>query len=90
MIMHGKNICLDPILVFSHTLSCTYQLVLYETFYILHSTVETYTFGAEFEVIKKGIESLHVIQYKLHMMGLTLDGGTHIYGDHKFVMNNGS
>ncbi len=45
------------------------------------STIEMCTFGAEFVAMKTAIEALRDIRYKLHMMGIPIDGSTHIYGD---------
>ncbi len=38
--------------------------------------------------MKTGIEALHGIHYKLHMMGIPIDGATHIYGDSMSVIKN--
>ncbi len=54
------------------------------------STIETCTFGTEFVVMKTSIETLPGICYKLHMMGICIDGATHIYGDNMSVINNTS
>ncbi len=40
--------------------------------------------------IKTGIEALHGICYELRMMGISIDGATHIYGDSMSVINNTS
>ncbi len=45
------------------------------------STIETCTFGAEFVAMKNGVETIRGIHYKLHMMGIPIDGAIHIYGD---------
>ncbi|KAL7471119.1 hypothetical protein ACHAXS_011409 [Conticribra weissflogii] len=52
------------------------------------STIEMCTFGAVFVVMKTGIEALCGIHYKLNMMGIPIDGTTHIYGDIMSVINN--
>lgn len=54
------------------------------------STVETSVFGAEFCALKHGIENLRGIRYKLRMMGIPIDGASHIYGDNMSVVNNSS
>ena len=36
------------------------------------STIETSVFGTEFEAIKVGVDTLHAIQYKLRMMGISI------------------
>ncbi len=54
------------------------------------STIETCTFGAEFVAMKTGVEALRGIGYKLRMMGVPIDGATHIHGDSMSVINNTS
>ncbi len=48
------------------------------------------TFGAEFVTMKTAVEALHGIHYKLCMMGIPIDGATHIYGDSMSLINNTS
>ncbi len=48
------------------------------------------TFGAEFVAMKTVVEALLGICYKLHMMGIPIDGATHIYGDSMSVIKNTS
>ncbi len=50
----------------------------------------TCTFGTEFVVMKTGVEALRGICYKLDMMGIPIDGATHIYGDSMSVINSTS
>ncbi len=40
--------------------------------------------------MKTGIEAIQGMQYKLHMMGIPIDGATHICGDSMSVPNNTS
>ena len=54
------------------------------------STVESCTFGAEFVAMKTGIETTRGIRYKLRMMGVPIDGATHVYGDNMSVIKNSS
>ncbi len=54
------------------------------------STIEMCTFGAEFVAMKTGVEALQGICYELRMMGIPIDGATHIYGDSMSVINNTS
>ncbi len=54
------------------------------------STIERCTFSTEFVAIKTGVEALRGIRYKLLMMGIPIDGATHIYGDSMSVINNTS
>ena len=51
-------------------------------------TIEGAVFGAEFVVMKTGVETLRSIRYKLRMMGVEIDGPTYIYGDNQSVVNN--
>ncbi|KAL7458731.1 hypothetical protein ACHAXS_000432 [Conticribra weissflogii] len=52
------------------------------------STIEMCTFGAEFVAMKKGVEALRGIHHKLCMMGIPIDGDTHIYGQSMSVIHN--
>ena len=54
------------------------------------ATIESSVFGAEFVVMKTGVEALRVIRYKLRMMGVPLTGPTYIYGDNMSVIYNTS
>ncbi len=56
------------------------QLVLEET---VHDQ-NIYFWG----VMKTGVEAIHRIHYKLCMMGIPIDGATHIHGDSMSVVNN--
>jgi hypothetical protein len=38
--------------------------------------------------MKHGIENLHVIHFKLHMMGVSVKGALYIYGDNMSVLTN--
>jgi hypothetical protein len=51
-------------------------------------TVESSVFGAEFVAMKNGIETFRGLRYKLRMMGVTLSGPTHVYGDNMSVVHN--
>jgi hypothetical protein len=50
--------------------------------------VESSVFGAEFVVVKNGIETTRGLRYKLRMMGVAIDGPTYIYGDNMSVVHN--
>ncbi len=52
------------------------------------ATIETSVFGAEFVVMKHGIEKLRGLRYKLCMMGIPLTGPSFIYGDNKSHITN--
>jgi hypothetical protein len=51
-------------------------------------TVESIVFGADFVVMKNGIETCRGLRYKLRMMGVTLSGSTFVYGDNMSVSHN--
>ena len=40
--------------------------------------------------MKHGVETLRGLRYKLHMMGVPIDGPSYIYGDNKYVIINTS
>ena len=50
--------------------------------------IETSVFGADFMAMKHGMETLCGIQYKLRMMGITIEGPSYIYGDNMLVIYN--
>ncbi|KAL7461860.1 hypothetical protein ACHAXS_002265 [Conticribra weissflogii] len=54
------------------------------------SKMKTCTFITEFVIMKTGIETLQGICCKIHMMGIPIDGATHIYGDSMFAINKTS
>ena len=43
------------------------------------STIEISVFGAEFVVMKVGIETLHASWYKLRIMDIPISGASYIY-----------
>jgi hypothetical protein len=43
-------------------------------------TLDPSVFGAEFVVMKNGIENFRGLRYKLRMMGVNLSGPTYVYG----------
>jgi hypothetical protein len=51
-------------------------------------TVESSVFGAEFVVMKYGIETCCCLHYKLRMIGVTLSCPTYVYGDNMSVVHN--
>ena len=53
-------------------------------------SVETSVFGAEFVVMKQGIEAIRGLRYKLRMMGVALTGPAFVYGDNMAVVYNTS
>ena len=54
------------------------------------TTVETSFFGAEFVLMKLGVEAIRSLRYKLQMMGVELTGPAFIYGDNMSVIHNTS
>ena len=54
------------------------------------STIATLVFGAEFCVIKQGIETLREIRYKLRMIGVPVNGPLYVFGDNMSVVTNAS
>ena len=52
------------------------------------ATIEGSVFGAEFVVMKTGVEALRGMCYKLCMMGVPLTGSTHVYGDYMSIIYN--
>ena len=53
-------------------------------------TVETSTFGAEFCAMKRGVEMIEALRYKLRMFGVSLDGPASIFCDNEAVYKNTS
>jgi hypothetical protein len=54
------------------------------------NSIETSTFGSEFTAMKTGVELSEGIRYKLRMMGVPLDGHTHVKADNMSVVKNTS
>ena len=52
------------------------------------ATIETSVFGSEFEEIKKGMEAVRGLNYKLRMMGVRISGPAYVYGDNMSVIHN--
>ena len=50
--------------------------------------VETSTFGSEFIAAKTATEMIQALRYKLHMMGIPIDGPTNMFCDNKAVVRN--
>ena len=51
-------------------------------------TIQTPVFDAEFVAMNVRIKTLHVIHYKLRMMGIPICGASYIYGDNMSVIHN--
>ena len=54
------------------------------------STVETLVFGTEFVTMKKGVDALQGLRYKLRMMGIPISSASYIYFDSMSVVDNTS
>jgi len=54
------------------------------------TTIETSSFGSEFQALKVGIELLLGLRYKIRMMGIPLEGYAHIKVDNMSVVKNTS
>jgi Reverse transcriptase (RNA-dependent DNA polymerase) len=54
------------------------------------NSIETSSFGSEFTAMKQGVEISEGLRYKLRMMGVPLDGCTHIKADNMSVIKNTS
>lgn len=54
------------------------------------TTIETSSFGSEFQALKVGMELLLGLRYKIRMMGIPLEGYAHIKVDNMSVVKNTS
>ena len=54
------------------------------------NTVETSTFGSEFIAMKRAVEQIEALRYKLRMFGAPLEGPTNIFCDNESVFKNAS
>lgn len=54
------------------------------------ATIETSSFGSEFQALKVGMELLIGLRYKVRMMGIPLDGYAHVKVDNMSVVRNTS
>ena len=52
------------------------------------ATVESAVFGAEFVAMKQAKEVSRGLSYKLRMMGVPMEGPTHMYGDNMSTIHN--
>ena len=52
------------------------------------ATVESAVFGAEFVAMKQDMEVSRGLRYKLRMMGVPIEGPTHIYGENMSTIHN--
>ena len=50
--------------------------------------IETASFGSEFNALKTGVELIKGLRYKLRMMGIPINGPTHVRVDNMSVVNN--
>ena len=51
-------------------------------------TIRTSTIGQEFIVTKAAPEMIQPLQYKLHKMGIPINGPTNMFGDNEAVVRN--
>jgi hypothetical protein len=54
------------------------------------NTVETSTFGSEFQAIKNAVELIEALRYKLRMFGVPIEGATNVFCDNEAVYKNTS
>ena len=54
------------------------------------NTVETSTFGSEFQAMKNAIELIEALRYKLRMFGVPIEGPTNVFCDNEAVYKNTS
>jgi len=54
------------------------------------TSIETSSFGSEFSAMKTAVELVEGLRYKLRMMGVPLDGHTHVLADNQSVVKNSS
>ena len=54
------------------------------------NTVETSTFGSEFQAMKNTVELVEVLRYKLRMFGVPIEEATNVFCDNKAVYKNTS
>ena len=54
------------------------------------TTVETSTFGSEFQAMKVAVELIESLRYKLRMFGIPIDGATNVFCDNEAVYKNTS
>jgi hypothetical protein len=51
-------------------------------------SIEMLTFVSEFSALKTGVEKVKGLWYKFRMMGIPLDGHTHLQVENMSVVNN--
>ena len=52
------------------------------------ASIETSTFGSEFMALKSAVEMIKGLRYKVRMMGIPLEGATHVLVDNMSVVYN--
>ncbi|CAJ1959784.1 unnamed protein product [Cylindrotheca closterium] len=69
-----------------------YMIYVNNALVIAHSKkqawIETSVFGAEFCALTQGMDQMRGLRYKLHMMGIPMEGPTYAYGDNMSVIHN--
>ena len=51
------------------------------------ATNKSYTCGSKVVALRKDIETIKILLYKIEIMGLLLSGPAYIFGDNKCVVN---
>ena len=54
------------------------------------ATVETSTFGSEFNALRVAVEMVKALRYKLRMFGVPVDGPASVFCDNEAVVKNTS
>ena len=54
------------------------------------TSIETSSFGSEFSAMKTAVELVEGLRYKLRMMGVPIEGPTHVKADNMSVIHNSS
>jgi hypothetical protein len=52
------------------------------------NTVESSTFGSEFIAMKTAIEQIEALRYKLHMIGIPIEGPANVFCDNEAMFKN--
>ena len=71
-----------------HGILFLHQYGLHHLVYERQATVESAGFGAEFVAMKQVMEVSQGWRYKLRMMGVPMEGPTHMYGDNMSTIHN--
>ena len=73
----------------SHTGFCFFINMACSIWYTMRwTTVESAVFGAEFVPMKQAMEVSQGLRHKLRMMGVPIEGPTHMYGDNMSTIHH--